>query len=307
MRSSDCVHDKIWIARKFAGLGSKIQRREDRRTHCIMKNAYAQPEGHDFLWSELVELPYFRALLRAVESRFYQTLPIVAPVLDLGSGDASFAVQTFSKKLDIGLDPWRAPMAEARTRNAHKLLTLAEGARMPFASNSFNTIVSNSVLEHIPDLEPVIAEAFRVLKPGGYFLFCSPSDHFADWFMGASLFGDAYRRFFNRIARHKHTDSPDQWRARMERHGLTVERSWYYFSPAATRALEGGHYLGMPNLFAKKLFNIWVPFPSKNNPLLRFIDARLRPLYDAEPAPGPGSCVFVVARKPAPFSGGLPG
>lgn len=261
-----------------------------------MSNPYALPPDHDFLWSQLVELPYFRALLRAVESRFYQDLPIAAPVLDLGCGDGSFAAQTFSRPLDVGLDPWRGPLWEARGRAAHKLLALADGARMPFADRSFQTIVSNSVLEHIPDLEPVIAESHRVLRSGGYFLFCSPSDHFTDWLIGARLAGDRYRDMFNRISRHQHCDSPAVWRQRLERHGFTVERIWYYFSAQAVQALELGHYLGLPNLATKKLFGKWVLFPGRNNVGLRLIERRLRPIYD-EPQPRQGAYLFCVARK----------
>ncbi len=261
-----------------------------------MKNAFAQPQDHDFLWNQLVELPYFRALLRAVESRFYQTLPIVEPVLDLGAGDGSFAAHTFSRPLDVGLDPWRKPLWESRTRKAHKLLTLADGAHMPFADGSFRTIVSNSVLEHIPELNPVIAECFRVLRPGGYLLCCSPSDHFTDWFVGAKVAGDAYRRFFNRISRHHHCDSPAVWRERLERAGFVVEQIWYYFSPRALQALELGHYFGLPNLISKKITGKWVLFPSPKNPLLRALDKSLRPLYD-EPLPEIGAYLFCVARK----------
>jgi SAM-dependent methyltransferase len=231
-----------------------------------------------------------------MESRFYQTLPIAAPVLDLGSGDGSFAAQTFARPLDVGLDPWRGPMWEARNCQAHNLLTLAEGAHMPFADASFQTIVSNSVLEHIADLEPVIAECNRVLKSGGYFLFCSPSEHFTDWLIGARIAGDRYRRFFNRISRHRHCDSPEEWRARLNRHGFTVERSWYYFSPHALRALEIGHYVGLPNLVTKKLFGKWIVFPGRKNPVLRLLDRTLRPIYD-EARPAMGAYVFCVARK----------
>lgn len=263
---------------------------------CPMRNAFSLPPNHDFLWQQLIELPYFRALLRAVESRFYQDLPVVEPVLDLGSGDGSFAAQTFSRKLDVGLDPWRGPLWDSRARNAHKLLTLAEGAQMPFKDASFQTIVSNSVLEHIPDLEPVIAESYRVLRPGGYFLFCSPSDHFDEWLVGAQVGGDAYRQFFQRISRHQHCDSPQTWTKRLERHGFMVEKIWYYFSPTALRTLEMGHYLGLPNLVTKKLFGQWVLWPSKSNPFLRFLDGNLRRLYD-ENLPSQGAYLFCVARK----------
>jgi len=262
----------------------------------MTRNAYAMPPEHDFLWNQLTELPYFRALLRAVESRFYQDLPIEAPVLDLGSGDGSFAAQTFSKPLDVGLDPWRGPLRDSRAQKAHKLLTLAAGANMPFKDNAFQTIVSNSVLEHIPDLDPVIAESYRVLRPGGYFLFCSPSDYFTKWLIGAKIAGGSYRRFFDRISRHAHCDSPAVWRDRLTRAGFAVERIWYYFSPRALQTLELGHYFGLPSLISKKVFGKWVLFPSHNNPLLRGLEASLRPIYK-EHLPVKGAYLFCVARK----------
>jgi ubiquinone/menaquinone biosynthesis C-methylase UbiE len=148
---------------------------QPRDANAARPNDYAPREPRDYLWNQLAELPYFRALLRAVESRFYADLPMVGPVLDLGSGDGSFAAQTFGRPLDVGLDPWKPPMAEARRRGAHAALTLADAARMPFSDASFNTVISNSVLEHIPEIEPVVAETFRVLKPGGHFIFARPA------------------------------------------------------------------------------------------------------------------------------------
>jgi SAM-dependent methyltransferase len=259
-------------------------------------NDYAPTDQRDYLWNQLKELPYFRALLRAVESRFYERLPVVAPVLDLGSGDGSFAAQTFGRPLDAGIDPWWGPTREARHHNVHRLLALAQGAQMPFADASFQTVVSNSVLEHIPDLDPVICEAFRVLRPGGYLLFCAPSDHFTDWLLGARLLGNAYRRWFNRISRHQHCDSPATWQARLERAGFQVEKIWYYFSPHALQTLELGHFFGLPNLLSKKLFGTWVVFPSRLNPILRVLDGTLRPIYN-ESLSETGAYLFGVARK----------
>jgi SAM-dependent methyltransferase len=262
-----------------------------------IESQYALRPAPDYLWNHLAELPYFRALLRAVEARFYERLPVIEPVLDLGSGDGSFARQTFARPLTAGIDPWWGPMVEARRRGAHRVLALAEGAALPFADAAFQTVVSNSVLEHIPDLEPVMAEAFRVLRPGGYLLFCSPSEHFTHWLLGANVLGDRYRRWFNRISRHHHCDGPDVWRARLEGAGFQVEAIWHYFSPRALQTLELGHYFGLPNLISKKLFGRWVLFPSRRNPLLRLLDAALRPIYD-EPLPEAGAYLFGVARKP---------
>ncbi|MCS7061503.1 MAG: methyltransferase domain-containing protein [Anaerolineae bacterium] len=265
--------------------------------HPSVESEYIARPARDYLWNQLLELPYFRALLRAIEARFYERLPVREPVLDLGSGDGSFAAHAFTRPLTAGIDPWWGPMLEARRRAAHHVLALAAGAALPFADATFQTVVSNSVLEHIPDLDPVVAEAFRVLRPGGYLLFCAPSEHFTDWLLGASVLGDLYRRWFNRIARHHHCDSPTVWRARLAQAGFETEAIWYYFSPRALRTLELGHYLGLPNLISKKLFDKWVLFPSRHNPLLRLLDAALRPIYD-EPLPAVGACLFGVARKP---------
>ncbi len=250
----------------------------------------------DYLWTQLCDLPYFRALLRAIEARFYEDLPVVAPILDIGSGDGLFARQAFGQKLDLGIDPFAAPTYGSVYRDGYKSISIAEGSAVPTADETFQTVISNSVLEHIPDLNPVIAEAHRVLKPGGYFLFCSPSDYFDRWLLGARIFGDAYRRFFQRIARHVTCDGPQAWTARLDAHGFDVEKCWYYFSPHAVHVFEIGHFLGLPNLITKKLFDRWVLWPSTSNPALRMLHRWLEPIYN-ESLPDKGACIFVVARK----------
>ena len=47
--------------------------------------------------------------------------------------------------------------------------------RIPFDDNSFDFVVCNQVFEHIEDLDPVILEISRVLKPGGRFLCLFPT------------------------------------------------------------------------------------------------------------------------------------
>ncbi len=54
-----------------------------------------QPARHagenPYLWPMLQSLPYFRALLRAVEAGFYRDFELPSPVYDLGCGDGHFA------------------------------------------------------------------------------------------------------------------------------------------------------------------------------------------------------------------------
>jgi ubiquinone/menaquinone biosynthesis C-methylase UbiE len=42
-----------------------------------------------------------------------------------------------------------------------------EAERLPFQDGSFDVVVSNGVIDLIPDKEAVFAELFRVLRPGG--------------------------------------------------------------------------------------------------------------------------------------------
>ncbi|RIK51146.1 MAG: methyltransferase type 11, partial [Chloroflexi bacterium] len=132
----------------------------------------------DFLFPHLRSLPYFRAFLRAVESSYYQRLPLPSPVYDVGCGDGHFASLTFDRKLDVGLDPWRFSMKEAKKYNAYKSLVEADGAQTPFPSNHFASGLSNSVLEHIPHIDAVLAETARILRPGAPFYFCVPNPRY---------------------------------------------------------------------------------------------------------------------------------
>jgi SAM-dependent methyltransferase len=256
------------------------------------------------LWRHLSSLPYFRGFLRAVEDRFYQEIHLPDPVFDLGSGDGHFASVAFSRKLAVGLDPWHAPMWEARQRDAYRLLTLGEGAQIPFARGSFASAISTSVLEHIPDVLPVLAEVGRILQPDGKFVFCVPNHRFPELLWGRKLlealgfagFGACYARFFNRIARHAHTDSPDVWTARLESTGFELMDTWDYFPPKALHVLEWGHPLGLPAWIIKKLFGRWILVRRKWNLIVPWL--MTRPHMD-HPEAEDGVCSFFIARRRA--------
>jgi len=49
--------------------------------------------------------------------------------------------------------------------------------RIPFADNSFDVILCNHVLEHIPDDALAMSELYRVMKPGGWGIFQTPINY----------------------------------------------------------------------------------------------------------------------------------
>jgi ubiquinone/menaquinone biosynthesis C-methylase UbiE len=71
-----------------------------------------------------------------------------------------------------GIDMTTAMLAKARAAAAEMGVANlefveAEAERLPFPDESFDVVISNGVIDLIPDKDAVFAEIFRVLAPGG--------------------------------------------------------------------------------------------------------------------------------------------
>lgn len=69
--------------------------------------------------------------------------------------------------LDLGLKDLQS------NPGRHKVCADAE--KLPLASNQFSAIYSEHVFEHFPHPEQVLAECYRILKPGGYVVVSGPN------------------------------------------------------------------------------------------------------------------------------------
>lgn len=261
-----------------------------------------QEKQNSYLWPMLRELPYFRALLRAVEADFYADFDLAARVLDLGCGDGQFAATVFKRPIDIGIDPAAASLREAKKYGAYKELIQSLGNRMPLPSGHFASAFSNSVLEHIPDLQAVLNETGRVLTPGALFLFCVPNSRWPGQLsisgflnkLGLRSLARTYVRFFTRISRHVNMLSSEEWRERLDKAGFDLEDHWHYFPPNSLRVLEWGHYFGLPSLLSRALTGRWVLASSRWNLALtqRLLQAHANRGRDPQ-----GTYTWFVARR----------
>ncbi|MFT3752705.1 MAG: arsenite methyltransferase [Paludibacter sp.] len=99
-------------------------------------------------------------------------------VLDLGSGAGNdcFVARAIVGETGhvTGIDFTDAMLEKARTNNAklgfsNVRFVKGDIEEMPLANNQFDVIVSNCVLNLVPDKTKAFAEIMRVLKPGGHF------------------------------------------------------------------------------------------------------------------------------------------
>ena len=254
--------------------------------------------GHiDFLARHLEEMPLHRALLRSVEARLMHAVPLAPPVLDIGVGDGHFASAAYGRTIDVGIEiRWNDLRVAANRPGVYRQVFAASALALPFADGAFSTVVSNCVIEHIPDLEGTLREVARVLRPGGTFATTLPSEHFASFLGGATVLrrlhlanlATRYGELFNRISYHYHVHPPEVWRRLLADNGLTVVEQSYYFSAAAHRAFDLCHYLSIPNLVTHMLWGRWVLHPLQARPF----EDWLRRYYE-EPLPSVGAYQFV--------------
>jgi arsenite methyltransferase len=97
-------------------------------------------------------------------------------VLDLGSGagtDSLVAAQMVGEDGHVtGIDMTPEMLATARAAAAEMGVSNvefveSEAEHLPFPDASFDVVISNGVIDLIPDKDAVFAEIFRVLGPGG--------------------------------------------------------------------------------------------------------------------------------------------
>lgn len=97
------------------------------------------------------------------------------PTLDLGCGDGSFAKILFDQ-IDFGVDPDEVALEKAEGLNIYKKLLKVRAEATELRDNSIGSVFSNSVLEHVENLEGILQEMHRILIPGGYLLFTVPNN-----------------------------------------------------------------------------------------------------------------------------------
>lgn len=88
-------------------------------------------------------------------------------LLDIGCGNKPYK-ELFNNKIDsyIGCDIVQS--------SGNMVDILCEANNIPVEADSYTTVFSTQTIEHVADCYGLVNEAYRVLKPGGYFILSGP-------------------------------------------------------------------------------------------------------------------------------------
>ena len=157
------------------------------------------------------------ALWRAAEVAALREIAFEHPVLDLGCGDGLVTSQVLAN-VEVGLDPDKRVLERAAMLNIYQRFEQVTAEEMQLPDASIETVVSNSVLEHVPSLDETLQSIARVLRPGGKLVFTSPTEKFSAWLV---LPLKRYAAWRNNKLCHLNLWSIECWRRHLE-HALPV-------------------------------------------------------------------------------------
>ena len=125
----------------------------------------------------------------------------------------------------VGLDVDAQETALAREEGSYERVHTSPADRIPEPAATFDFVLSVSVMEHIPNLEAVLQEVHRVLKPRGRLICTIPSVGFhaclrGPWLPGATR--EDYLRAVDRRVAHLRYWTTEQWRDALATAGLRL-------------------------------------------------------------------------------------
>jgi len=269
------------------------------------------------LLQTFLELYWFAppvALWRAVEARAVARQHFNAPLLDFGCGHGRFSTVIFGTQRPItaGCDLLHAQLIAARDSGAFQSVARADGHRLPYAAGTFASVLSNSVLEHIPDPLPVLRQIARVLQTGGRLVVTAPSDRFHEYLgtsrkhrsTGQPGLAAAYNAAVDQQFQHYHYHTPNEWARLFQTAGLELLHETYYMAPGATVVWDRMNQ--QYGVGRRSLFSILVSPRLRRlgyqrvvaRVLPRLLGRRLRSYYEMDVAPGEtGAGLLLVAEK----------
>jgi SAM-dependent methyltransferase len=260
----------------------------------------------DILRRYLERAPAALAIERTLECHILAQKTFTRPILDLGCGDGLFAATLFAERIDVGIDVDAREIAMARQLNAYDELIVCSASSVPKPDATFASVFSNSVLEHIPELDPVLVEVRRLLVPRGRFYVTVPTDRFELYSTLGRLLGalgnertlNFYCSAYNRFWQHYNVHDEPGWRRVFMSAGFEICETRSYGSRGLCLLNDLLAPVAAPAMLSKKLLGRWIALPDFRRRLAPTLDRVLRSVIDRLENGAEGGLLFLSLRKP---------
>jgi SAM-dependent methyltransferase len=132
----------------------------------LAQNPFPHPLTQGFFYREKM-----RAIHRVTPCQSFKT------ILGVGGGQSGLSALLFPTAQITNLD-LNPQYAQAPCNQLNRVRFLCgDATALPFTEASFDVVTMFDLLEHVLDHQRAIAEALRVLRPGGYLLVSTPNEH----------------------------------------------------------------------------------------------------------------------------------
>jgi SAM-dependent methyltransferase len=110
-------------------------------------------------------------LYRAIARDLGHDITTESVILDFGCGEGQIVRQL----RELGFEAYGTDIVLSEQSHFLRLIPDRGDYRIPFKNETFDAVISSSVLEHVKNLSEAVPEMYRVLKPGGFCLHFFPS------------------------------------------------------------------------------------------------------------------------------------
>jgi SAM-dependent methyltransferase len=130
---------------------------------------------------------------------FVRALGPAPDVLDLGAGDGRLAAELRAERLVLADPSGTALERAARRLPGASVQPVEPDAPLPFADSAFDVVTCVNVLNHVRDVQLLLSEARRVLRPGGRLAVATPAHGRAT---GLRVLARGFERGFDPLSPH---------------------------------------------------------------------------------------------------------
>ena len=170
------------------------------------------------------------------------------PILDLGCGNGQFATLLF-ERIEAGVDLSSEILIAAGKTGIYNDLKQCDCTKnIPLKDNYFKTIFSNSVVEHIPDIEGLITQVSKKLHKDGQLIITTYTDEFESSLIEA--IGKEKTEAYNKSMTHVSLYPIEKWDSIFKKNGMKINKVIKYLTPEALFSM----YFFSSNIF--KIFEV---------------------------------------------------